>query len=164
MVVADSPGISRVPGYSGAPSTGRPPSLTGLSPSVVPLSSGVQIVTSLVTVACSCRYKTRVPTTPHPQPRQGITRMWFRLIPVRSPLLGESFLLSFPRATKMFQFARLPPQYLWIQYWVTRRYPGGVSPFGHPRIIARWQLPEAYRSLPRPSSAPGAKVSTVRPL
>ena len=26
-----------------------------------------------------------------------------------------------------------------------------------------WQLPEAYRSLPRPSSAPGAKASTVCP-
>src|SRR3954453_18713697 len=26
-----------------------------------------------------------------------------------------------------------------------------------------WQLPEAYRSLLRPSSAPGAKASTVRP-
>src|SRR5437763_5088122 len=26
-----------------------------------------------------------------------------------------------------------------------------------------WQLPEAYRSLPRPSSAPGAQASTVGP-
>jgi hypothetical protein len=26
-----------------------------------------------------------------------------------------------------------------------------------------WQLPQAYRGLPRPSSAPGAKASTVRP-
>ena len=37
-----------------------------------------------------------------------------------------------------------------------------VSPFGHPRIEARLQLPEAYRSLPRPSSPLGAKASTVR--
>ena len=27
-------------------------------------------------------------------------------------------------------------------------------PFGHPRIEGRLRLPEAYRSLPRPSSAP----------
>ena len=27
------------------------------------------------------------------------------LVPVRSPLLGESLLMSFPPATKMFQFA-----------------------------------------------------------
>ena len=33
----------------------------------------------------------------------------FGLLPFRSPLLGESLLLSLPRATKMFQFARLPP-------------------------------------------------------
>ena len=33
---------------------------------------------------------------------------WFRLFPVRSPLLRESLLLSFPSATKMFQFAELP--------------------------------------------------------
>ena len=30
----------------------------------------------------------------------------FRLIPVRSPLLRESLLLSFPLVTKMFQFTR----------------------------------------------------------
>ena len=32
--------------------------------------------------------------------------VWFRLFPVRSPLLGESHSLSFPRATKRFYFAR----------------------------------------------------------
>ncbi len=39
----------------------------------------------------------------------GLTRPQFRLTPVRSPLLGGSLLLSFPRGTKMFQFPRLPP-------------------------------------------------------
>ena len=34
----------------------------------------------------------------------------------------------------------------------------GVSPFGHLRIDAYLLLPEAYRSLSRPSSAPGAKA------
>jgi len=52
---------------------------------------------------------TGAPTTPVKQRRQAITRNKFRLFPVRSPLLGESLLFSFPRATKMFQFARLPP-------------------------------------------------------
>ena len=37
-----------------------------------------------------------------------------------------------------------------------------VSPFGHLRIYARLQLPEAYRSLPRPSSAPSAKAFPLR--
>ena len=38
-----------------------------------------------------------------------------------------------------------------------------VSPFGHPRIIACLQLPEAFRSWPRPSSPLRAKASTVHP-
>src|SRR5499433_2917940 len=41
--------------------------------------------------------------------------------------------------------------------------PAWVSPFGHPRITACLPLPEAYRSLPRPSSPPRAKASTVCP-
>ena len=36
-----------------------------------------------------------------------------------------------------------------------------VSPFGNPRIEAYLQLPEAYRSLSRPSSAPDAKASAL---
>src|SRR6267143_2839532 len=38
-----------------------------------------------------------------------------------------------------------------------------VAPFGNPGITACLQLPQAYRSLPRPSSPPCAKASTVRP-
>ena len=38
-----------------------------------------------------------------------------------------------------------------------------VAPFGDPGITACLQLPQAYRSLPRPSSPPCAKASTVRP-
>ena len=37
----------------------------------------------------------------------------------------------------------------------------GVSPFGNPRIEAYLQLPAAYRSLSRPSSAPDAKAFTL---
>ena len=36
-----------------------------------------------------------------------------------------------------------------------------VSTFGHLRIEAYLQLPEAYRSLSRPSSAPDAKAFTL---
>ena len=39
-----------------------------------------------------------------------------------------------------------------------------VSPFGNLRIKAHLQLPEAYRSLSRPSSAPDAKAFPLRPL
>ena len=37
----------------------------------------------------------------------------------------------------------------------------GVSPFGYPRINAYLQLPVAFRSLSRPSSAPDAKAFTL---
>ena len=37
-----------------------------------------------------------------------------------------------------------------------------VSPFGNLRIEAYLQLPEAYRSLSRPSSAPDAKAFPLR--
>ena len=44
------------------------------------------------------------PTTPVPLARGG-----FGLVPVRSPLLRESRLISSRRATEMFQFTRYPP-------------------------------------------------------
>ena len=72
-------------------------------------------------------------------------------------------MISSPPGTEMFQFPGLPPHRLCIQRWVSRYQPGGVAPFGHPRITACWRLPGAFRSHPRPSSALGAKASTVRP-
>ena len=38
-----------------------------------------------------------------------------------------------------------------------------VAPFGHPRIQGCSRLPADFRGLPRPSSPPGAKASSVRP-
>ena len=41
---------------------------------------------------------------------------WFRLVRVRSPLLTESLLLSFPRVTEMFQLAPFAaPDYVFIR-------------------------------------------------
>ena len=40
---------------------------------------------------------------------------WFRLFPLRSPLLGESLLFSLPPATKMFQFTGFAHFYLCSQ-------------------------------------------------
>ena len=39
-----------------------------------------------------------------------------------------------------------------------------VSPFGHRRFAACTRLPDAFRSVPRPSSALDAQASPVRPL
>ena len=57
---------------------------------------------------------------------------------------------------------RVPSMYLFIQYTVTARYHRRVSPFGHLRIKVYLQLPAAFRSLPRPSSALDAKAFTLR--
>ena len=63
---------------------------TGLSPSMVRLSKRFFSQNFM---------PRRSPTTP-----QMPEHLRFGLIPVRSPLLGESLLFSLPTGTKMFQF------------------------------------------------------------
>ena len=63
------------------------------------------------------------PTTPLQHRRQAVPLQRFRLVPFRSPLLGESQLLSFPRGTEMFQFPRFPPLGLCVQPRVTGHLP-----------------------------------------
>ncbi len=60
----------------------------------------------------------RGPTTPSAPKRSG-----FGLFPVRSPLLGESFLFSLPTGTKMFQF----PAFAHFLRSVTGLQPAGLS-------------------------------------
>ena len=64
----------------------------------------------------------------------------------------------------MFQFSPLASSSLCIQEWMTAHDGCRVSPFGHLRITAYVRLPEAFRSLSRPSSPVRAKASTVRPF
>ena len=90
------------------------------------------------------------PTTPAWQRRRAVPPHRFRLFPVRSPLLGESRLLSLPRVTEMFHFTRFPPHALCVQAWVTGHDPGRVSPFGHLRIEA---LSAAPRSFSQPDTS-----------
>ena len=63
----------------------------------------------------------------------------------------------------MVHFTRCRLPCLWIQQGIPRHDPRGVAPFGYRRINACLPLPDAFRSLPRPSSPVGAKASTVRP-
>ena len=105
-----------------------------------------------------------VPTTPDGQRLRAITPIRFRLFPVRSPLLGKSQLLSFPRGTEMFHSPRLAS----TDYRFIRRY-WSMTPSGFPHSDIHgsklaWQLPVAFRSQPRPSSPPGARASTMHPL
>ena len=82
-----------------------------------------------------------------------------RLLRFRSPLLSESRLMSFPRATEMFQFTRFASH----SYVFTMRYPL-LGRFPHSEISGSkliCQLPEAYRRLSRLSSPIIAKASTT---
>ena len=93
----------------------------------------------------------------------GLTPLRFGLFRFRSPLLAESRLLSLPGGTEMVHFPPFASTELCIHSGMTRHDPCRVSSFGDPRIKACLQLPEAYRSLPRPSSPLCAKASTVHP-
>ena len=82
-----------------------------------------------------------------------------RLFRFRSPLLSESRLMSFPRATEMFQFTRFASHdYVFIMRYLLR---GGFphSEISGSKLIC--QLPEAYRRLSRLSSPVIAKASTT---
>ena len=103
-----------------------------------------------VSSAFPCRfdYKHPIPTVaPQPQPN---FLGWFGLFPVRSPLLRESLLFSFPSGTEMFHFPEFAPSRLCIQRGVRRHYPPWVSPFGHSRIVAWLAAP---RDLSQPPTS-----------
>lgn len=161
MVLTDSHGISRAPCY------------LGYSPRCVRhfgYGAGTHSGRPFKTVHLYRRitFTTRQndmesPTTPNTQLLPDITRTRFSLFRFRSPLLTESRLLSLPVGTEMFHFPTFPLPALYIQAGVTgsARRPAG---FPHSDTLGSqcaYPLPEAYRRLLRPSSAPDAKASTV---
>ena len=137
MVLPDSHEVPRASQYSGTGTVTFPtrfhvprstqvpaPSLwlsnTGLSPSLAELSSSLLLTT-------------RESDLPALQPQMNES-IWFGLFPVRSPLLGESRLISFPSGTEMFHFPEFAPCNLCIQLQVTGYDSRRVSPFRDPRI------------------------------
>ncbi len=135
---------------------------TGLSPSLACPSRTARLATGFVTPPELCGAP--MIDSYNPRPETAATYRAGRVWTVPVSLATTQGMLSVPPATEMFQFAGFPPPGLWIRPGVTGRYPGRVSPFGHPRINACSQLPGAFRSLPRPSSALGAKASTSCPV
>ena len=149
MVLPDSDGISRVPPYSGST----------LEETLFRLQGCYLLWRPFPWPSTTCRFCNSSdppmwihadPTTPTTQRHRSMTRDRFRLIPVRSPLLGESRLLSLPRPTEMFHFERFPPHALCVQARVTGHDPSRVSPFGHLRIVA---LSAAPRSFSQPDAS-----------
>ena len=154
MVLLDSRGISRVPRYSGTyPASQhrfRLPGSHRLWPTVPGRSTNGLV----------CNSPASRPSRPY---NPDVQAHRFRLIRVRSPLLAESLLFSFPTGTEMVHFPALSSTDLCIQSGIPRDYPRRVAPFGDLRVKACLRLTEAFRSLPRPSSTPGTKAFTVRP-
>jgi hypothetical protein len=93
----------------------------------------LQLPIGLVTLAGTATSRTGA-LQPLARNAWPLTRTKFGLFPFRSPLLGESRLISFPPGTEMFQFPGLPPSCLCIQHAVTPYYQRWVSPFGNPRF------------------------------
>ena len=126
MVSPASHKIARVSWYSGS----RPKSAHLLYGTLTRSGRAFQRVRVLLLFFVAC------PTTP-----ASTNTSWFGLLPVRSPLLRESRLISSRRATEMFQFTRCPPHGLCVQPWVSRHHSGWVAPFGFSRFFACMQLP-----------------------
>jgi hypothetical protein len=63
----------------------------------------------------------------HTDNAHGLTSVRFRLFPFRSPLLGESRLISVPAGTEMFHF----PAWASLRLWIQRRI-GGIHRLGFP--------------------------------
>jgi hypothetical protein len=121
------------------------------------------------------------PHNPRAATAPALTRSGFGLLPVRSPLLRESRLISSPRGTKMFQFPRFPSHPYGFRMGcesMTSRtlphsgIPGSTPADGSPRLFAAYHalhrllaprhppcaLPSATpapsRALPTPALAP----------
>ena len=127
MVVPDSHWVTRAPWYSGPLSSKsgsfRRQGYHLLWPAFPDRSTKILI--------CN------LPTVPYHRPTKpydttatthtGLTSLWFRLFPFRSPLLGESRLISVPAGTEMFHFPAWASRVLWIQTRI-----GGIHRLGCP--------------------------------
>ena len=147
MVPPVSHGVSRVPRYSGyAP---------GIS------NFHLRVSHSLWTAFPCCSVSSQyLPARPQPQrinplvwplPRSLATTSGISVDFSSSPYLDVSV-------------QAVPHVHLFDSMHVTGGLLQCVSPFGNLRIDTYLQLPEAYRSLSRPSSAPDAKAFPLRPF
>src|ERR687898_38998 len=110
MVLVDSHGISRVPRYSGTYRESTSCRLRGCHPlwPIVPDRSTNLLI---------CNSPALKPDRPY---NPTVQAQWFGLFRVRSPLLAESLLFSFPLGTEMVHFPRLSSHSLCIQLRITR--------------------------------------------
>src|SRR5678810_1106027 len=153
MVVVDSRRVPRVPRYSGACHEPHHFRVRGYHPlwPVFPDDSTSGSVGNLPAL------NRAGPTTPmDPKTHR------FGLFRVRSPLLTKSLnCFLFLQVLRWFTSLSSLPKTYEFSSRILHLAAQGVPPFGNLRINACLRLPEAYRSLPRPSSPSIAKASTV---
>ena len=145
MVPPASHRIPRAPRYSGSVCS-LLTSLTGLLPSPVPLSFGIQLV---VRFSLTARNPERPETL-------GLASFLFA-----RRYYGNRFFILLLRVLICFSSPGALLYVYLIQHRVAGHYSGWVPPFGYPWINAYLQLPMAFRSLLRPSSAISAMASTM---
>ena len=99
--------------------------------------------------------------TGHPHAALQPRTKRFGLLRVRSPLLAESLLMSFPGLLRWFTPPSMALPSYFIQTLQCMNHFIRVTPFGHPRITGYVLLPAAFRSLSRPSSPVSSKASAM---
>ena len=107
--------------------------------------SSLRLTIDLVTLSLLVSKEISGPATRRRQRLTAIGPLAFGLIPVRSPLLRESLLLSFPGGSKMFQFPPSRLLTLCIQIRIPEvcsggfphwEIPGSKPAYGSPGLIA----------------------------
>ena len=145
MVPPVSHRVSRVPRYSGYPLTQRSFRIRGSHP---------------LWPAFPCRSPKLLHRCAGPQPRRINPPVW--PLPIS---LATTFGISFDVSSSSYldvSVQTVPRVHLFYSMHATEVLLQWVSPFGNPRIDGYLLLPEAYRSLSRPSSAPDAKAFPLR--
>ena len=146
MVPPTSHKVSRVSWYSGYCRC-LPPSPTGLSPSMAGFPKTVRLASSSLMQSIT--------------PER--TRSGLGSFPFARRYSGHRCFFLFLRLLRCFSSAGSLPCAMdsRMDGWSSS---SRVSPFGYPWINGYLLLPAAFRSLSRPSSAPGAKASALRPF
>ena len=160
MVLPPSHEIPRAPCYSGTHSDSRRDFGYGALTHSGGPSQTLRLPRRFLTARPHTGTATSMPTTPHTHRPAADTRTRFRLLRLRSPLLTE-YLLQ--QVLRCFTSPRSHPRAMNF----THGRPGTTpARFPHSDTLGSkpaCRLPEAYRRLQRPSSAPGTQASTERP-
>ncbi len=163
MVVADSHGISRAPCYSGSHQEAAMRFVYGTLTLCGRPSHAVPLHKRFVT---SCHPSGGDQVVPQPRPCNA------RRLSHTIGLGSSDFAHHYSRNHSCFLFLRVlrcftsPRSHQPAYAFSRRRHPMKGARFPHSEIPGSksgCRLPEAYRRLPRPSSAPDAKTSTVCP-